>query len=464
MALQGTLDTFALPDVLRLLAATAKTGRLQIDGDRGIGEVWLDHGGVVGGAVDALAPETSDVIFELLRHEKGSFEFVADDVSGHEPVDVDHVLGEAEAKLADWRVVEAVVPSLAFRVELVDELPQDEVAVTRERWHTLVAIGEGRTIADLDRRLALGEVKVSEAVKALVDDGIVAIHAPAVEEPAEAPVVEDDHEDPVAVDDAEPELRSVPLEDWDADAAFDAIVIPDLDAGHDVLPDDAAGAIVFDIDPEAEQHSVMATDAAPPVDEVTDFDEVVRAEVDTDGDSALDSDTGGSREVDLDASLDAHPDSHAYLTAAEGPEAGDPTLGANGGKAMPEPLPASDPLPSVDPVAADLASEVSAAVPFPQAADVTHDDVSGAIDHEGWTTPPAGRVIPPEDAAEVTRHLSQLSPKAARAIAAAANGTVPAKDAKDGRDKDAKEGKAARKAKPDEPMNRNLLMKFISSK
>ena len=38
MALQGTLDTFALPDVLRLLAATKKTGRLRITGGRGTGQ------------------------------------------------------------------------------------------------------------------------------------------------------------------------------------------------------------------------------------------------------------------------------------------------------------------------------------------------------------------------------------------------------------------------------------------
>ena len=33
MALQGTLDTFALIDVFRLLASTNKTGRLRVTGD-----------------------------------------------------------------------------------------------------------------------------------------------------------------------------------------------------------------------------------------------------------------------------------------------------------------------------------------------------------------------------------------------------------------------------------------------
>ena len=35
MALQGTIETFALPEVLRLLGSGAKTGRLRLSGDRG---------------------------------------------------------------------------------------------------------------------------------------------------------------------------------------------------------------------------------------------------------------------------------------------------------------------------------------------------------------------------------------------------------------------------------------------
>ena len=48
MALQGTIETFALPEVLRLLGSGAKTGRLRLSGDRGSGSVWIDGGKVVG--------------------------------------------------------------------------------------------------------------------------------------------------------------------------------------------------------------------------------------------------------------------------------------------------------------------------------------------------------------------------------------------------------------------------------
>ena len=80
VALQGTLDTFALPDVLRLLAATKKTGRLRITGGRGTGSVWVSSGEVE--AIEAThaphASEAVDALFELLRFEEGAFTFDAE--------------------------------------------------------------------------------------------------------------------------------------------------------------------------------------------------------------------------------------------------------------------------------------------------------------------------------------------------------------------------------------------------
>src|SRR4051795_12598636 len=93
VALQGTLDTFALPDVLRLLASTKKSGRLRITGDRGHGSVWVDGGRVVGAeaaAVPSGCPPV-DVVFDLLRYHQGSFTFEVGSMPAEpmKPVDVD---------------------------------------------------------------------------------------------------------------------------------------------------------------------------------------------------------------------------------------------------------------------------------------------------------------------------------------------------------------------------------------
>ncbi len=179
MALQGTLDTFALPDVLRLLAATKKTGRLRITGGRGTGSVWVTSGEVTG--LEAThaphASEPIDVLFELLRFEEGAFTFDAEathDAPGS-PTDVEILLGQSEALLGEWRGIEAVVPSMDAWITLRKVLPMPELTLDQDRWTTIVSIGAGATVRRIGDDLCLAELPVSRAIKELAEAGVVEI-------------------------------------------------------------------------------------------------------------------------------------------------------------------------------------------------------------------------------------------------------------------------------------------------
>ena len=192
MALQGTLDTFALPDVLRLLASTKKTGRLVISGTRGNGSVWVDGGAVVGTEATGGGPHADavSVLFELLRFEgDGSFTFEAGTTASapSTPRPVEPLLVDAERRLTEWREIEAVVPSMDAWVSLVTELKAEEITVTADRWMRIVAIGSGTSVGGVARMLQLGELDVCRGVKELVELGLVEI-GPA---PASAPRTND---------------------------------------------------------------------------------------------------------------------------------------------------------------------------------------------------------------------------------------------------------------------------------
>lgn len=183
VALQGTLDTFALPDVLRLLAATKKTGRVHVTGPRGTGSVWVDAGAV--GAIDAPnaphATEPIDALFELLRFDQGSFTFDGEATAGaaHELVEVEELLSAAEALLVEWRQIESVVPSMDAWVTLRRELVAPTVTVDRAQWITVVAVGSGATVRGISDELRLSELPVTRAVRDLVELGLVTIDAAA---------------------------------------------------------------------------------------------------------------------------------------------------------------------------------------------------------------------------------------------------------------------------------------------
>ena len=181
MSLFGTLDTFALPDVLRLLAATSKSGRLDVDltGASGPGALWLVDGAVAAVAAPGAHPSAPsvDVLFELLRRPQGSFSFDADETSEVEgPVAaVEELLAGAGELLAEWRDIEAVVPSLDVMVRLRGELMGEDVTVSAAQWRLVVGVGSGTTVRGLGAARSLGELAVSRAVKDLVDAGLVEV-------------------------------------------------------------------------------------------------------------------------------------------------------------------------------------------------------------------------------------------------------------------------------------------------
>jgi hypothetical protein len=175
VSLQGSLDAFALPDVLALLASTKKSGELYVRGSRSEGRVWMDQGLVVGGEAPR-ARTLPEVFFELLRQEEGSFVFdPGAGVPDGEAVAVEPVVRDAQQRLAEWRSIEAVVPSLAVRVRMVAHAPAPEVSVTAEQWEVLAVVAGGAPVEAVAQALTLGEFGACQVVKRLVDAGLVEI-------------------------------------------------------------------------------------------------------------------------------------------------------------------------------------------------------------------------------------------------------------------------------------------------
>jgi hypothetical protein len=359
VALQGTIETFALPDVMRLLASTKKTGCLRLTGTRGSGSVWVDTGAIVAseasGARHAGSPV--DVFFELLRYDDGDFVFDAD-VVADEPgkaSDVESTLEAADKMLTEWRSIEAVVPSLDAWVELAPELTDDEITIDRDRWRLLVTVAAGTTVGSLGDTFELGELAVSRQVKELVEAGVVKVgDAPAdARASAAAPIVEEPRYEPEVASEA-PAVE---------ESAFDDGSVESGSYG-----DTSFEAAAFD---QPVSH----------VDDLVEAPDLRVADVSS-NDGSLNG--GGHNGFD---SLD-----HDTMVGEAAPR--------------PEPVP-----------------------------------VGSAFEPD------------PTDAAEIARQLANLSPKAAKAVAAAAKATTV----------EEREAALAEVDDDEDPINRELLIKFLGS-
>lgn len=176
MSLQGSLDTFALPDVLVLLASTKKTGELRVEGAGIDGRIWVDKGDVVGG-VAGRSVRPVDVLFELLRLTDGDFVFdhATEPRRDSAPVSAEALLAEAQECLGEWRSIEAVVPSMAARVSLARTVPGDEVTLSAADWRVVVAVAHGSTVDEVATTLEAGEFDACKQLKVLIEQGLVEI-------------------------------------------------------------------------------------------------------------------------------------------------------------------------------------------------------------------------------------------------------------------------------------------------
>lgn len=177
MSLQGTLETFALPDVLVLLSSTKKDGELRVVGGRIDGKVWLEKGEIVHSNIGGTDAKPVDAIFELLRLEVGTFNFDNESQSPkkHEAIAIDGVLADAQIRLGEWNEIARVVPHLDAIVDMADDAPSDEVIITRDQWSMLRRVAGGRSVHDLMVALGQSEFDTCKAIKELVESRLASI-------------------------------------------------------------------------------------------------------------------------------------------------------------------------------------------------------------------------------------------------------------------------------------------------
>jgi hypothetical protein len=191
MALEGTLDSFPLADVLRFLAGGERTGVLQVDGDRGTVRLWLEDGECTGAeAAGTVVDDAVQATFEALRCTTGSFRFEEDrrpTVASAQPRPVSVVLAEAMSLRAEWDAVEQVLPSSRHRVRPVPSPPDGRVVLDPLGWNIVTSLGRSDDVASVVARSGAAELDAARALVALVREGLLVVEAP---DPVVASVVE----------------------------------------------------------------------------------------------------------------------------------------------------------------------------------------------------------------------------------------------------------------------------------
>lgn len=195
MALQGTLSDFGIDEVLRLLEHGKKRGRLRVTAPAGSGNVWVDDGTVLASAsgADEPAGDHTEVVFQLMRLEEGEFNFHTDDApsSSSTTESIADVLTASAARLAEWKQLSEVLPSVEHWLALSDEITST-ATIEPAQWKVLAHIGGGTKITTCVDELGLGLVPGCRLIVELVERSLLTVSE---DQPARA-VVQSGRVDP----------------------------------------------------------------------------------------------------------------------------------------------------------------------------------------------------------------------------------------------------------------------------
>lgn len=291
MALTGTLESIPLPEVLRMLARSRKSGCLRVDAGGLQGKVYLSDGwmtfattrrdqdlradllstgmvdeagwkhverrerGIAEILTEGYEPEDlthfiteqiTDVLFRLSRPGHGTFDF-GEDVGPHYPteqqINIEVCLDEAEKRIKQWRLIEEVIPGVNFRIRMVQILPDDarEVTVTGDTWRLLSALSGQGTVEEVAARLGATDFQIAQVMAQMVRQGLLELVDHLV--PARYSYGEDEEgdiaPDTSASDDENPDEITIlrPSSEEDSDAVDPEPEVDDAELLQSVLND-----------------------------------------------------------------------------------------------------------------------------------------------------------------------------------------------------------------------------------
>ncbi len=243
--LQGTLDDFDLPEVLRLLASSKKTGRLELARPAGPGMVLFRDGDVIyaetdlaasrlgqklvragtitedqlraaldeqastgerlgdvlartGAASDdelqrALSAQVADAIYELLCWDTGEFawappaEGVAAEGVG---LSVEDLIADAARRRGEVELVRQAIPSVEAVCRMAAGPPEGvgEISITPTEWRVLVLVDGHRTVSGIAAATDADTEETMRILYGLLTQGLIEVEVPSeAQEPGPGP-------------------------------------------------------------------------------------------------------------------------------------------------------------------------------------------------------------------------------------------------------------------------------------
>lgn len=180
--LNGNLDAFGLPEVLKFVSAGKVTGRIEITREEVGGDLSIDQGKFVAARLaEDEAPttvdEALDVAVLLFDGSGGSFEVVQEEwVGGPLNLNADELIKAVNKRREEWAEVVSVLGSLEDPMLLANDLAKgtETVTISATQWGLLCLVDGKRSVQDLARDAGSSVYHTARELAELFQRGMIA--------------------------------------------------------------------------------------------------------------------------------------------------------------------------------------------------------------------------------------------------------------------------------------------------
>ena len=173
----GTIDEIPLPDLLQLLSTSKKSGVLEIEGDKGLGRIYLRTGQVYYASIDDnfdIGPRKA--FYRMVIWESGTFELAPpDDKAFHEELQdsTEGLLMESMRQLDEIRRLEPELPDARAALAMPRPLTVNLKDLTPEQLDLLQLVHNHGSLNEVLDHSPLTDLDVYEGLFHLYENGYI---------------------------------------------------------------------------------------------------------------------------------------------------------------------------------------------------------------------------------------------------------------------------------------------------
>jgi len=171
--LRGNLKQLPLLDIIRMLSAGSRTGRLDISQTGKSGEIYLEGGSILHAVTGTQIGEKG--VYTLMGWQEGDFIFTPDVPAPDRSIDVatEQLLLEAARQAEQWEDIKEVISSTDAVFNISPSGSTSTVSLKPLEWQVLAQVNGERSVIEIGEILGLHEFEVARIVYSLTTAGLM---------------------------------------------------------------------------------------------------------------------------------------------------------------------------------------------------------------------------------------------------------------------------------------------------